>query len=328
MARAWLRSFNQTEWRETAQFDQVAFDQGRVMDAEGRGDAGFRGRGYHLSPVAARPYLQSRVGSVLGNNAYSAWFIDCDATAECFDDFHPDHPSTRVEDIRVRRQRLGWFERELRLVVGSEGGSVLFADVIHFGHGVHIPYIGHLDSSFHDPRSAHFLGRHWPPDTPENSFKPIPVPASLRSPYFDPHILIPLCRAAVGDELIATHHWSFDGLKLTDVEGMRQLMEILYLVPPMYHLNRETWPQRRERILSHVKFWSPLHRQLAIAPLIRFEWLTGDRLLQRSTFRAASGEVTITVNFSDESHAGHPPRSASVDGPIDVTSKSYRLGGK
>ena len=84
----------------------------------------------------------------------------------------------------------------------------------------------------------------------------------------------------------------------------------------------------RMRILTQVKFWSPLHRQLATAPLIRFEWLTEDRVVQRTTFRAENGEVSITVNFSDESRSGYPPWSASVAGPIDVTPKGYRLGGK
>ncbi len=246
---------NQT-W-ETAQFDQAAFTRGRVLDAEGRGSAGFRGRGFHFSPIAARPYLERRVGAVLGHNDYSAWFIDCDATAECFDDFHPDHPATRVEDINERRRRLRWLERDQRLVIGSEGGSVLFSDVIHFGHGLQTPYIGHLDPAFRDRKSPHFLGRYWPTDTPENAFKPVPVPPSLLSPYFDPRVLIPLYRAAVGDEIIATHHWSFDSLKLSGVAGVRQLLEILYQVPPMYHLNRETWLQRRDRIMQVLAVLEP-----------------------------------------------------------------------
>jgi hypothetical protein len=151
---------------ETAQFDRAAYEQGRVINADGSGHGGFKERGYHLSPQAAWPYVQERVGRMVRQAPYSAWFIDCDATAECFDDFSPDHPATRIEDTRLRRQRLAWLESKHRMVVGSEGGSVLFADVIHFGHGVHTPYIGHLDPSFRDPQSPYYLGRHWPPDSP------------------------------------------------------------------------------------------------------------------------------------------------------------------
>lgn len=311
---------------ETAQFDREAYEKGRVVKAEGRRQGGFKGRGFHFAPVAAWPYVLRRVGTVLGNNAYSCWFVDCDATAECFDDFSPLHPMTRVEDMKARRQRLRWLETDRRLVIGSEGGSALFADVIHFGHGVHTPYLGHLDPAFRDRQSPHFLGRHWPPDTPEQSFKAVPVPPSLRSPYFDPRVRIPLYRAALGDELIVSHHWSFDSLKFSDVEAVRALMEILYLVPPMYHLNRETWPERREKILRQVGFWGPLHRQLAQVPLSRFDWLTDDRMVQRTTFGTGDGEVAITVNFSTETRVGFPPLSASVTGPIDVARERPQPG--
>lgn len=72
--------------------------------------------------------------------------------------------------MKLRRDRLRWLESDHAMVVGSEGGSALFADVIHYGHGVHTPYIGHLDKRFRDPESplpvAEYPGsgrrlRHW-----------------------------------------------------------------------------------------------------------------------------------------------------------------------
>ncbi len=297
---------------ETAQFDAAAYQQGRVINADGSGHEGFKKRGYHFSPQAAWPYVQERVNRIVRQAPYSAWFIDCDATAECFEDFSREHPATKSEDTRLRRQRLAWLESKHRMVVGSEGGSVLFADVIHFGHGVHTPYIGHLSLSFRDAKSPHYLGRFYPPDSPDQSFKPVTLPPSLKVPYFDPAVRIPLYQAALGDELIATHHWSFDSLKLQDVENTRELLEILYMVPPMYHLNRETWPKRRERILRHLAFWGPLHRELATAPLTRFACLSEDRLVQRTTFHPKTGEVTITVNFGGTTQAGYAPNSATV----------------
>ena len=205
----------------------------------------------------------------------------------------------------------------------SEGGSALFAGVIHFAHGPHTPYLGHLDPAFRDDKSPHFLGRHWPSDTPAISFKPVPLPPSLRSPYFDPGVRIPLYQAALGDEVIVSHHWSADSLKFSDVETTRALMEILYMVPPMYHLNRETWPERRAKVLPHVAFWSPLHRQLATAPLTRFEYLTDDRMVQRTTFAPSSGAVTITVNFSARPQAGLAPLSATVGGAVKFPQTVY-----
>jgi tetratricopeptide (TPR) repeat protein len=121
-----------------------------------------------------------------------------------------------------------------------------------------------------DPKSPYFNGHHWPSDTPANFFKATPLPPTLKSPYFDPLVRIPLYQAALGDEIIVSHHWSYDSLKFSDVAGQREQMELFYMVPPMYHLNRETWPERRERIVRHFKFWSPIHRKLgAIADYTR-----------------------------------------------------------
>ena len=310
---------------ETAQFDRAAFEQGRILNADGSGHGGFFKRGFHFSPVAAWPYVKDRVSLLTSQVPYSAWFIDCDATAECVDDFNPLHAASRADDLTARRQRLRWFESDQRLVVGSEDGSALFADVVHFGHGVQTPYLGHLSPEFRDAKSPHFLGRHWPPDTPAQSFNAIPIVPSLVRPYFDPRVRIPLYQAALGDELVVSHHWSFDSLKFSDISATRELLEILYMVPPLYHINRETWPQRREQILRHVAFWSPLHRELATTRLIRFERLSDDRLLQRTTFQHHSGDVTVTVNFANDERSGHPPLSATVAGPFSLRQPDYQV---
>jgi hypothetical protein len=97
----------------------------------------------------------------------------------------------------------------------------------------------------------------------------------------------------------------------------------LYMVPPMYHLNRATWAARKDRIVRHFMFWSPLHRQLAGAPMTRFEWLSGDRMLQRATFSNGGKEVRITVNFAKEAQDGYPPVSATIDGAIELREKRY-----
>lgn len=100
------------------------------------------------------------------------------------------------------------------------------------------------------------------------------------------------------------------------------------MVPPMYHLNRASWPERRERIVRHVAFWGPIHRELATAPLTRFEWLSDDRLLQRTTFRGADGDVQVTVSFGGEERANQPPYSAAVSGAMVVRQRMYQAHGR
>ncbi|GAB4108438.1 MAG: hypothetical protein Kow001_05680 [Acidobacteriota bacterium] len=297
---------------ETAQFDQVAYEEGRILDERGRGRPGFRGRGFHFSPIAAWPWFRDRVGGLAMQVPFNTWFVDCDATGELFDDYHPGHPATRMDDLAARRHRLEWLARERGLVVGSEEASVLVSDVLDFGQGVQTPYLGHLDPQLRDPDSPYFLGRYWPPGSPGRFFAEVPVAPSLRRPYFDPRVRVPLLRAAFGDEVVMSHHWEGDNFKFRDVVEIRELMEILHMTAPLYHLNRDSWPRRRQRILNHLAVWSPLHEKLATAPLTRFEWLTSDGLVQRTTFESADGWFRITVNFDTLEREGIPPRSVRV----------------
>ncbi|MFT5189510.1 MAG: hypothetical protein ACI9DF_001017 [Verrucomicrobiales bacterium] len=147
---------------------------------------------------------------------------------------------------------------------------------------------------------------------PEQSFKAVKVPPNLKSPYFDPMVRIPLYQAAFGDELFTTHHWSFDSLKFSDIADTRQLLEILYMVLPMFHLSRESWVTRKDPLVKHHAFWSPIHKAVAAAPFTHFEHLTPNRLLQRTTFQTAEGDVTLTVNFDTREHLAYPSQSATV----------------
>lgn len=311
----------------TAQFDEAAYRVGRILNADGSGHAGFKGRGFHLSPSYAMPYVEQRVNGILGEMPQTAWFLDCDAAYEYFDDYHPDHPATRVQDVHARRNRARWLLDEHRLVLGSEGGCVLFSDLIAFGQGVHTPYIAHLDPAFRDPESPGFLGRHWPPDAPTLNFEPTDAPDAVLSPFFDPAVRIPLYRAALGDQLVTTHHWSFDSLKLHNVAATRGLLELLYLAAPTYHISRGALPDRIGPIARHVAFWSPLHSAWADSALTDFTCLTDDRLVQQTRFSHGEDALTITANFDKAPRAGLPARSVTVRDAGDGSVTTYVMDG-
>ena len=59
-----------------------------------------------------------------------------------------------------------------------------------------------------------------------------------------------------------------------------------------------------ERIKVLNAFFSPLHRRIGGEPLVRFEWLTGDRLVQQTQF---GDQVVMTANFSDRAFGSIPP---------------------
>jgi hypothetical protein len=66
-------------------------------------------------------------------------------------------------------------------------------------------------------------------------------------------------------------------------------------VPPLYHLYLDEFQKRREQIKKHYAFFSPLHRETAFLPLTEFQWLTDDRLVQRTSF---GDQIEMVANFS------------------------------
>jgi hypothetical protein len=87
-------------------------------------------------------------------------------------------------------------------------------------------------------------------------------------------------------------------------------LELLYNVPPLYHLNRGEFEKHKERIRAHYRFFSPLHREAATLPMTGFTWLTPDRRVQRTVF---GGRIDLIANFGLQpiqyGDATLPPRS-------------------
>jgi len=96
---------------------------------------------------------------------------------------------------------------------------------------------------------------------------------------------------------VATHQWGFGSLKFTDDDHARELLELLYNVPPLYHLNIAEWSKRKQLIKAHYDFFSPLHHKAALLPMTDFRWLSEDRMVQRTLF---GDSLELVANFANE----------------------------
>ena len=303
----------ETDTWETAQFDAALYETGAVIGPNGAKVAGFQKKGYRLSAIAARPYVEKRVSGLMDTlpERFNSWFVDCDAFGDLRDDYSPLHPATEQQDMAARLARMALIRDTYHLVVGSEGGVAYAAPVIHFAHGMMTPVFGWGDPDMYtDKESPYYLGAYWPPDGPAVFMKPVPLKDVYRAVYFDPRYRLPLYETAFHDSVVATHHWSAGSLKFQDQAQTVELLELLYGVPPLYHLNLAELEKNGERIAAHYRFFSPLHRQIGLLPLTDFEWLSPDRLVQRTVFGDA---VEVVANFSDAAFerdgASVPPRS-------------------
>jgi Glycosyl hydrolases related to GH101 family, GH129 len=171
------------------------------------------------------------------------------------------------------------------------------AATVHFAHGVMTPVIGWGDPDLKNKQSKYYLGSYYPPDEPQVFFRPVPLKEEYRYIYFEPRFRLPLFEAVFHDSVVATHHWSFASLKARDEAGTVELLELLYQVPPLYHLNLQEFEKRKAQIRRHYRFLSPLHRETALLPLTSFQWLSPDHMVQRTAF---GDQLELVANFGTE----------------------------
>ena len=282
---------------ETAQFDLELYETGAVVQADGTTKHGFKRKGYILSPIAARPYVEKRVNEIMTRNIpFNSWFIDCDAYGELFDDYSELHPATQKDDMNARLSRMSWIRDTYKMVIGSERGAGYAVPVIHFAHGMMTPVIGWGDPDLkQDKKSEYYLGGYWPPDAPAIFVKQVPLKEKYHQFYFDPRFRLPLYQTVFHDSIIATHHWGYASLKFKNQMDTVALLELLYNVPPLYHMNLAEFEKHKKRMKTHYDFFSLLHRELGLLPMTDFAWLTPDRMVQCTVF---GNRVEMVANFS------------------------------
>ena len=313
---------NEKDTWETAQFDLSLYETGAIVNANGTKSKGFKKKGYHLSPLVAQPYVEDRVNGIVEQmpSDFNTWFIDCDAYGELYDDYSATHPATQLDDMNARLARIAWIRDTHNMVVGSEGGAAYSASTLHFAHGMTLPVIGWGDPDMKSKTSPYYVGGYWPPEGPAIHIKQVPLKSQYLYLYYDPRFRLPLYQIVFHDSVITTHHWGSGSLKFKNAIGTLALLELLYNVPPLYHLNMAEFSKHKARIKRHYAFFSPLHRQIGGQPMTDFEWLSHDKQIQRTEF---GGMVEMYANFGTDSF-----RYKSIEIPARSVAARWRDTGK
>ena len=287
---------NEKDTWETAQFDLSLYETGAIVNADGTKNRGFKKKGYHLSPLVAHPYVEDRVNGIVAQmpTDFNTWFIDCDAYGELFDDYSPSHRATQLDDMNARLARITWIRDTHKMVVGSEGGAAYSAATLHFAHGMTTPVIGWGDPDMTEKTSPYYIGGYWPPEAPAIHIKQVPLKLNYLYLYYDPRFRLPLYQIVFHDSVVATHHWLSGSLKFENAIETLALLELLYNVPPLYHLNMAEFTKHQAWIQRHYAFFSPLHRQIGGQAMTDFEWLSDNRQVQRTAF---GDTVELLANF-------------------------------
>ncbi len=284
----------------TAQFDAALFATGGIMNADGTMRKGFKQRGYLLSPLAARPYVERRVRANFDAAPYNYYFFDCDGFGQVYDDYSPAHRATCMADAAARVDRMAWVARTFGAAVGTEGGSAYAVPAVALFEGVFAENFGWGDTDMSEKASPYYVGRYYPTEAPDVFFKAVPAKEKYVRGNYDPRYRVPLWEAAFHDAAVSGHHWSAASLKFSNVETTVALTELLYQVPPMYHLNPEVFAKQKAKIMKHVKAWAPAHEVSAFLPLTDFVVLSEDKRVQRTSF---GDRLVVTVNYGAEDFA-------------------------
>jgi Glycosyl hydrolases related to GH101 family, GH129 len=257
---------------------------------------GFAGRGVYVNARVVETYAQQRMSAVAQAGHLNSYFLDVDAVGPEYDDYAPGRETSQAQDADARSRRLQYPSKTLGLVTGSEGPLSLYAAQIAFGHGILSQPFAWMDPAMKDKTSPYYRGGYWPPEIPDMYFKSVLLKPDIARFVNAPQFRLPLYEIALHDSVVTSHHWEYGSLKFSNQRDATALLQLLYMVPPLYHLNDAVLQRDLPLITAYDKLFRPLHQRLFIQPMRDFQVLSQDRELQRSVF----GDGTaITVNFSE-----------------------------
>jgi hypothetical protein len=301
-------------WATAQMGDELAAKGYR--DSTGRSVTGFAERGVYVSARATMDYARQRMAAVAKHAGLNSYFLDVGGAGPPLEDYTPGRETSEGQDSEAVRQRLAFSTEAMGLVTGTEGGLSWYAPQFAYAHGMTTQPFAWMEPAMKDPQSSYYRGGYWPDDTPKMYFNPVPLNASVARFVRSPHFRLPLYQLALHDSVVTTHHWEYGSLKFSNELETTALMQLLYMVPPLYHLADGVVKRDLPVIAAYDRIFRPLHERLFSVAMSDFKVLVADRTLQQSSY--ADGTL-ITVNFSAQPQAlgGSllPGLSARVEAP-------------
>lgn len=305
--------------------NEEVFNSKTIMKPDGEFVSGFLGKGRKVNQTLIKDEAEYRSDKVLTKEVpFNTWFVDTDAAGEIYNDYNPSHPTSIQQDVdsRIERTKL-WNDKGL--VVGTETGNDYFNKGMVFSHGIETPVIAWSDEDMRkNKESEYYIGGYASMnDTiPERYSKQVPIKDEYKKLYLNPTYNIPLYKLVYNQSVITTHHWEWDSYKIKDEVESRRLTEYLYNVPPLFHLDSETWNERKDDIVKNINVWNQFQKEALLNEMTDFEYLSDNKLIQKTSY----GEnITVIANYSDEEIKIDNTKIAAKNGVIKVNGKHYTI---
>jgi hypothetical protein len=297
------------------------YETATVTDKNGKKYPAFLGVGRKLNPIQAFPLVKKRVNGILAQGiSFNSWFVDCDGTGEFLDDYTPGRMSSQEEDQNARLERLTWIGTEKRMVVGTEVGNDFCAPVIAFAHGMTTPVIEWGDEDMRGNRkSEYYVGDYFSPNggVPSKFSKAVLLKPIYHYIYLNHQFNLPLFQLVYNNSVITSHHWEWGTLKIPALVKDREIQEILYNVPPLYHIDRTEWAKHKREIVNHVNEFREVHSKAVKMEMISFHVQSDNSEIQITQFGLNNiTSIEIVANFSNEPYRWKewtiPPKSLLI----------------
>lgn len=212
---------------------------------------------------------------------YSSWFIDVASGARPQECYHPQHPMTRRDSLRYINAQ-NQFLLDMGLINGVEVGGEATASTYVFSEGMMSP------TPYRAPDSGRNMNTLYYGDQ---------VPEKIKKFMLNPRIRIPLWQMIYHDCTINYWYWGDSSNCCPEWMPVRDQFNALYGVPPLYSVNMTQWEALKDQIAASYHRASVTARHAAFSPMIRFEYLTADRMVQRTEFENG---VSVIANFGTE----------------------------
>lgn len=123
---------------------------------------------------------------------------------------------------------------------------------------------------------------------------------------------IPLWQLVYGDCTVSTWYWGDFSNKNDATWDLRDRWNMLYGTPPMYFTDAAAFGASRARFAKSYQDTQKVLTQAAMRRMTRFEDLTADRSVQRTTW---DNGLRVTVNFGERPFGDLGPNQVRVEEP-------------
>lgn len=249
---------------------------------------------YSRSSAFALQAAKTYSGELIEGRGLNALFIDVMAAMDLFEDYHPEHTFDCKQDMLNKRAVFKYYT-DKSLVMGTEHGNDWCADLVDYTEGS-------LSGSFW-----------WVPGKNKDGWNP----GHLRRPVsrddfsalylkygVDPANRIPLWQLVYHDCLMSTWYWGdspgwFYEIA-PEISDRKDVQTVLYGAMPLFWRDAQrgyNWDQNKNRWMESYYLAVKFHEAVFGEQLTSHEFLTPDRLVQKTEF--ANGAVVV-ANFQSK----------------------------